>query len=175
MKLNQIQVCLDCEECYVGDFCPKCGSGAYFYLRKYFPPMRKFGGHYEPVQVHINPVQERVQRIQGNPAVLPVNFAGDTIAGSIMDGDAQAAHPVSISDCGRAPAGPVAKAGGLDRTSRVLGEAISRLLKICRGLDASPSSDMGTSMDKKRIDEPGDEYIGRDENIKGLYEREQNT
>jgi hypothetical protein len=66
MKLNQIQVCLDCEECYVGDFCPKCGSGAYFYLRKYFPPMRKFGGHYEPVQVHINPVQERVQRIRNS-------------------------------------------------------------------------------------------------------------
>jgi hypothetical protein len=26
MKLNQIQVCLDCEEAYVGDYCPKCGS-----------------------------------------------------------------------------------------------------------------------------------------------------
>jgi hypothetical protein len=149
MKLNQIQVCLDCEECYVGDFCPKCGSGAYFYLRKYFPPMRKFGGHYEPVQVHINPVQERVQRIQGNPAVLPVNFAGDTIAGSIMDGDAQATHAVSISDCGRAPAGLEPAVTSLLGVGRILGEALGNLKKGRDRFKSSTLADLEAQVEQE--------------------------
>ena len=42
MKLDNVQVCLDCEELYIGDYCPKCCSRDFFYLRKYFEPFQRF-------------------------------------------------------------------------------------------------------------------------------------
>jgi hypothetical protein len=150
MKLNNTQVCLDCEELYVGDQCPKCCSLNYFYLRKYFEPLQRFGGHYEPVTVRVfNPLPENLQGIQGNITVNPDSFTADPACGEFVDDGPQATHAPTTGDCGRNPAGSVSQVGGLDRASRVLGQAISRLLESCRRLDASPSADMESQVEQE--------------------------
>jgi RNA polymerase subunit RPABC4/transcription elongation factor Spt4 len=35
MKLNKAKLCLDCEEIYEGQVCPKCGSFMYHWLVKW--------------------------------------------------------------------------------------------------------------------------------------------
>ena len=175
MKLRNVQVCLGCEECFVGDYCTKCGDHHYFYIRAYFEPLFKFGGSHETVSIRNHGVSEKLPDIQTDPRDDAADDHSYPDHGNVPESIPQTPHTFTISQRTIDEAGFVAKFGGLDYTRRVLGQAISRLASICRGFDASPSSNMGTSMDKKRIDEPGDEYIGRDENIKGLYEREQNT
>lgn len=155
MKLNQIQVCLDCEEAYVGDYCPKCGSAQYFYLRKYFEPLQRFGGHYEPVKVHHNPVSANIQRLQGNITFSPDSFTHNTDCGEFVDGGASQAHTVTVGQCGRTPSGAGPEPRTLDYTSRVLGEAVRRLAKICRGLDASPRPDVGAQVEQTSTHGPG--------------------
>jgi hypothetical protein len=151
MKLNNVQVCLDCEELYIGDCCPKCCSRDFFYLRKYFEPFQRFGGHYEPVTVRVfNPLPENLQGIQGNITVNPDSFTADPACGEFVDDGPQATHAPTTGDCGRNPAGPVSQVGGLDRASRVLGQAISRLKEICNRIDPSEPQRMGTQVDEKR-------------------------
>ena len=130
MKLNNAQVCLDCEEVYVGDQCPKCCSLNYFYLRKYFEPLQRFGGHYEPVTVRVfNPLPANLRRIQGNITVNPDSFTADPACGEFVDDGPQATHAPTTGDCGRNPAGvgPAPSESGYQRGKLL--EAVCTLLK----------------------------------------------
>lgn len=154
MKLNGAIVCSNCEEIYSSQYeeCPSCLGRHYWHLRDYVEPLFKFGGPHETV---INKVQEESRRISDDLTYHHNDAYIRSLDTTYGEHDAPEAYPVSVGDCGRAPAGPVAKFGGLDYTSRVLGEAISRLKEICRRLDASPSSDMEAQMEQKAAHGPG--------------------
>ena len=170
MKLNNTQVCLDCEELYVGDQCPKCCSLNYFYLRKYFEPLQRFGGHYEPVTVRVfNPLPANLRRIQGNITVNPDSFTADSACGEFVDDGPQATHAPTTGDCGRNPAGvgPAPSESGYQRGK--LMEAVCNLLKGGYWTHASPSPNVEEKLYKDRVAGPAKEPDRRGDNIEAVH------
>jgi hypothetical protein len=39
MKLGEAKLCLDCDEIYTGEQCPRCGKTYYWWMSKYVPVM----------------------------------------------------------------------------------------------------------------------------------------
>ena len=177
MKLNQVQVCLDpaCEECYVGDCCPKCGSHHYFYLRKYYPPMYKFGGHYEPVSVHRHiPIQEELPFVQGyssNPAGRvnsdTLSRELDTILTSIPDA-------INAGDKRGEEAGSRPQVGESSYSRGKLMAAICTLLKGGYWSNASSPSNLGSQVDKGTASRSRAKSDSWYTHPKDVYERELN-
>jgi len=160
MKLNNVQVCLDCEELYIGDYCPKCCSRDFFYLRKYFEPFQRFGGHYEPVTVrqHI-PIQKEVQSLQDTPIDYSGSSTPDPHFRGFVTHDTQTAHSEAISVSNSKETGNGPKPRKVDHLSRKLMESVCTLLKGGYWANASASPNVEGKMDKERVAGPGKEPV----------------
>jgi hypothetical protein len=151
MNLRAARVCSDCDEVFdpMHDECPACLGRHYWRLRDYVEPLFRLGGPHETV---INKVQKEPQGISDSLTYHHNDAYIRSLDTSYGKHDAQEAHTVTVGRCGRDPAGVEPAPRTLDYTGRVLGQAISRLLQICRGLDAS---------DAVRVDEVDKEAVAR--------------
>ena len=160
MKLNNVQVCLDCEELYIGDCCPKCCSRDFFYLRKYFEPFQRFGGHYEPVTVrkHI-PIPKDAQGIQDPITLYLDSSIGDSNHGELDSDGWEEGHvaTIGVSNSDKTGSGP--KPRKVDHLSRKLMESVCTLLKGGYWANASASPNVEGKMDKERVAGPGKEPV----------------
>ena len=172
MFLNNAQVCLDCEKLFIGDQCPKCCSRHFFYLRKYYPPMLRFGGENGFVKEKHIQVQEGVQGLLP-VSVIPVdNLDPDTINRTIRDILSPKAYVVDVSDeCGKEAGDRPQPCESSYQRGKLL-EAICTILKGGYWAHAGASPHMGTPVDKGRVAESRDEHSSGNENIERLYKAE---
>ena len=146
MNLRAARVCSDCDEVFdpMHDECPACLGRHYWRLRDYVEPLFRLGGPRETV---IDPLQKEPTRPADSLTYHHNAAYIRSLDTSYGEHDPQAPHPITVGQCGRNPSGVEPAPRTLDYTSRVLGQAISRLLQICRGLDASPSADMESQVE----------------------------
>lgn len=102
MKVNNAQICLDCDELFVADFCPKCMSRHSHQLRKWLEPLRPIIGGRNGDNYQISTQPMAGDRVDRGP--WP-DWPADTIDNTDGQHEAPKANIVSIGDCGRRPAG----------------------------------------------------------------------
>lgn len=150
MKLRNVQVCLGCEECFVGDYCTKCGDHHYFYIRAYFEPLFKFGGSHETVSIRNHGVSEKLPDIQTDLRNNDSHDHARPVNRDVAVVSSQATHPATISQRSIDEAGHVAKFGGFDHTGRIIMAAVGKIREIRNRAHANPPPDVASSVDEPR-------------------------
>jgi len=172
MFLNNAQVCLDCEKLFIGDQCPKCCSRHFFYLRKYYPPMLRFGGENGFVKEKHIQVQEGIQGLL--PGILDPIDNLNLVAIEREWGYAAALQTNAFDagyECGKeAGDRPQPRESSYQRGKLL--EAICTILKGGYWANAGASPHMGTPVDKGRVAESRDEHSSGNEDIERLYKAE---
>ncbi len=174
MFLNNAQVCLDCEKLFIGDQCPKCCSRHFFYLRKYYPPMLRFGGENGFVKEKHIPLQEELFSLEGTPN-CNINCPLDhSVIGELEGSIPREVHITSVGyECGK-QAGDRPQVGESSYQRGKLLEAICTLLKGSYWVNAGTSSHLESQVDKESAIKPRAESIRRYEHSKNVHERELN-
>ena len=174
MFLNNAQVCLDCEKLFIGDQCPKCCSRHFFYLRKYYPPMLRFGGENGFVKEKHIQVQEGIQGLL--PGILDPIDNLNLVAIEREWGYAAALQTNAFDagyECGKeAGDRPQPRESSYQRGKLL--EAICTLLKGSYWVNAGTSSHLESQVDKESAIKPRAESIRRYEHSKNVHERELN-
>ena len=151
MFLNNAQVCLDCEKLFIGDQCPRCCGRHFFYLRKYYPPMLRFGGENGFVKEKHIQVQEGIQGLL--PGILDPVISPNLPSIEREWGYAAALQTNAFNagyECGKeAGDRPQPRESSYQRGKLL--EAICTLLKGSYWTDAGPSSDVERKVDKTGV------------------------
>lgn len=151
MFLNNAQVCLDCEKLFIGDQCPKCCGRHFFYLRKYYPPMLRFGGENGFVKEKHIQVQEGVQGLL--PGILDPIDNLNLVAIEREWGYAAALQTNAFDagyECGQEAGARPQPCESSYQRGKLL-EAICTLLKGSYWVNAGPSSNVERKMDKAGV------------------------
>ena len=168
MKLNGAIVCSNCEEIYSSQYeeCPSCLGRHYWHLRDYVEPLFKFGGPHETV---INKVQKEPQGISDSLTYHHNDAYLRSLDNTYGEHNPPAAHPVSISDCGRNPAGLEPAVTSLLGVGRILGEAISDLKKGRDRFKSSTLADLEAQVEQEGSAGSGKEPDRRGDNIEAVH------
>lgn len=180
MFLNNAQVCLDCEKLFIGDQCPKCCGRHFFYLRKYYPPMIRFGGEngfvllrVDPLQ-RIDPIQEELPFVQGYPAIPAYSANSDTLDRELAMVQAQEEYVRGADHRDSGEKWIESEVGTLDYSSGKLLAAICTLLKGGYWSNAGTLSNLEREMVKKTIERSRRESESGYVDTKEVHERKLN-